>query len=77
MKKRAEFDHEIDQENRAIMHIERGIYRWSDERKRAERNVGIMERWDLGWSREEIAAYYDITPQRVSQIVRKFGYGWR
>ena len=77
MKNRAEFDHEIEQENRAIMHIERGIYQWSDARKRAERDGHIMELWEMGYSREDIAEKVDLTVQRVSQIVNSFGAGWR
>jgi transcriptional regulator with XRE-family HTH domain len=36
-----------------------------------------MELWQLGWSRRAIAERFDLTPQRISQIVNNFGYGWR
>ncbi len=36
-----------------------------------------MEKWQLGWSRQAIAAEYDITAQRVSQIVGSFGGSFR
>jgi uncharacterized protein (DUF433 family) len=37
------------------------------------RNTSILEKWQLGWTRGEIALYYNITPQRVSQIILSFG----
>ena len=81
MKNRADLDHEIDQENRAIMHIERQIeperWRWLSPQEKEKRAAGIMEKWEMGWSREAIAKHYDLSRQRVSQIVNSFGAGWR
>lgn len=53
--------------------IERPPWRYSTAEARKDRNIGIMEKYDLGWSRESIAQHYDITPKRVSQIVGSFG----
>lgn len=41
------------------------------------RRAHVMELYALGYDRKEIAERVDITPQRVSQIVNSFGYGWR
>jgi hypothetical protein len=50
---------------------------WTSPAEREKRNVGILELWEMGWSRASIAERFDITPQRVSQIVNTFGAGWR
>jgi hypothetical protein len=31
----------------------------------------------MGWGRKEIAEKVDLTPQRISQIINDFGYGYR
>jgi hypothetical protein len=38
-----------------------------------ERNASILEKWQLGWSRQKIAAYYGLTSARISQVVLSFG----
>jgi hypothetical protein len=47
---------------------------WTSPEDREARNVQIMEWWELGVSREEIARRVDLTPARISQIVHSFGY---
>jgi hypothetical protein len=41
------------------------------------RNDLILALARSGVSRFELAAQFDITPQRVSQIVNQLGFGWR
>jgi Mor family transcriptional regulator len=50
---------------------------WTDPATRQARNEHIIELWQLGYSRRDIARHYDISPARVSQIVNSFGCGWR
>lgn len=50
---------------------------WLSREEQESRNVRIMELWALGYSRQAIAERVDLTPQRISQIVNNFGYGWR
>ncbi len=50
--------------------------RWTKQ-ERKDRDIGIMEKWQLGWSREAIAEHYDLTVQRISQIVNSFGATFR
>jgi hypothetical protein len=76
VKTRAELDREIVAENQAIRQMSRSHYRWSRVRDRIARDELIMELWEMGVSREEIAERVDLTPQRVSQIVNGFGAGW-
>jgi Mor family transcriptional regulator len=45
-------------------------WRWLRPTERDKRNESIREKWQLGWSAKDIAERYDITPQRVHQIVR-------
>jgi uncharacterized protein (DUF433 family) len=37
------------------------------------RNAAILELWQLGVDRREIAESFGLTPARISQIVRSFG----
>ena len=46
---------------------------WTSPEERKARNVQIMEWWELGVPRDEIARRVDVTPQRISQIVTSFG----
>ena len=46
---------------------------WTSPSEREARNVAIYELWQLGWSRQRIAERYDLSPQRISQIVSEFG----
>jgi hypothetical protein len=41
------------------------------------RNEHIFELYQMGYDRQHIAEVVDLTPQRVSQIINSFGYGWR
>lgn len=77
MRTRAEIDEEIARENQAVAQHAKSVYRWSRVKDRAARNERIMELWEMGVPREEIAEKVDLTPQRVSQIVNSFGAGWR
>lgn len=45
--------------------------------QRAERDERILELWALGETRQEIARRFDLTPERISQIVNGHGKGWR
>jgi Mor family transcriptional regulator len=44
---------------------------WLKAAERAKRDGHIRELYAMGWTKQEIAERYDITPQRVYQIVRK------
>jgi hypothetical protein len=46
-------------------------WRWLTPIERAKRDGRIRELYAMGWDRREIAAVFDLTPQRVDQIVRK------
>lgn len=48
-------------------------YRWSNPDDRARRDGHILELWAMGEPRDAIADRFDITPQRVSQIVNRVG----
>jgi len=37
------------------------------------RNESILEKWQLGWSKQEIADHYGLTPQRIGQVILSFG----
>ena len=50
---------------------------WTSPEERKARNVQIMEWWELGVPRDEIARRVDVTPSRVSQIVSDFGCTFR
>ena len=50
---------------------------YSTPEARAKRDGRIMELWQMGLDRREIATLVDLTPQRVSQIVRSFGATFR
>jgi hypothetical protein len=50
---------------------------WLTAAEQAARNEHILELWAMGYGRKAIAAIVDLTPQRVSQIVNSWGYGWR
>jgi hypothetical protein len=39
--------------------------------EREKRDGHIRELYAMGWTKQELAERYDITPQRVHQIVRK------
>lgn len=77
MRDRAEVNAEIIRENRAAVEIQRGTYRWSKTKDRERRDEHIMELWEMGWSREEIAQMVGLTSARISQIVRSFGATFR
>ena len=59
------------------MTIERPPWRYRTKEARKDRDIGIMEKYDLGWSRHKIAEHYDLTPARVGQIVSSFGETFR
>lgn len=44
---------------------------------REKRDARILELWEAGVSCKDIAAAVDLTPTRVSQIVRRFGESFR
>jgi hypothetical protein len=46
---------------------------WTDPATRQARNVAILELWAMGFSRQEIAEQYDLTPVRIGQIINDFG----
>jgi hypothetical protein len=46
---------------------------WLSPEEREKRNQHVLELWQMGYSRQEIAGRVDVTPQRVSQIVLSFG----
>jgi len=50
---------------------------WLSKAERDARDAHVLELWAMGYSRQEIARWVDLTPQRVSQIVNGFGKGWR
>jgi uncharacterized protein (DUF433 family) len=43
---------------------------WLKPTEREKRDGTIRELWEMGWSVQKIAERYDITAQRVHQIVR-------
>jgi hypothetical protein len=45
-------------------------WRWLTPTERAKRDGRIRELWAMGWTRQELADEFDLTPQRVDQIVR-------
>jgi hypothetical protein len=46
-------------------------WRWLTPVERAKRDGRLRELWAMGWTRQELADEFDLTPQRVDQIVRK------
>jgi hypothetical protein len=76
MKTHAELDAEIQRENIAITQHNKSVYRWNRVKDRVARDEHIMELWEMGKPREEIAELMDLSPQRISQIVNSFGAGW-
>ena len=46
-------------------------WRWLTPIERAKRDGRIRELYAMGWTRQELADEFDLTPQRVDQIVRK------
>jgi Mor family transcriptional regulator len=44
---------------------------WLKPTEREKRDGHIRELWATGWNRRELANEFDLTPQRVDQIVRK------
>ncbi|MGH2373017.1 MAG: hypothetical protein ACRDIC_06005 [bacterium] len=51
---------------------------WGEMTKEAmeKRNGHVMELYAMGHDRQSIAHIVGLTPQRISQIVNGFGYGW-
>ena len=45
--------------------------------EREARDAHILELWQMGYDRDQIARWVDLTPQRVSQIVANFGCTFR
>lgn len=43
---------------------------WLTPIERAKRDGRIRELYAMGWARQELADEFDVTPQRVDQIVR-------
>jgi hypothetical protein len=50
---------------------------WFTRAEQEKRNAHIMELYAMGHDRRYIAEKVDLTPQRVSQIINDFGYGYR
>ena len=50
---------------------------WLTRAEQAARNERIYELWSMGYDRQTIAAWVDVTPQRVSQIIADFGCTFR
>ena len=44
-------------------------WRWLTADEREKRKVAIWELWDMGYPAAEIAARYDLSVQRVRQII--------
>jgi plasmid maintenance system antidote protein VapI len=45
-------------------------YRFLSTAERNARDQRIREKWAMGWSRRELAQAFELTPQRVDQIVK-------
>ena len=45
-------------------------WRWLTATERAKRDGRIRELYAMGWNRQELADEFDLTRQRVDQIVR-------
>ena len=47
------------------------MWTWLKPTEREKRDGHIRELWAMGWTRQELADEFDLTPQRVDQIVRR------
>ena len=47
-------------------------YWWKPPSQRLERDELIREKFALGWSLQDLAKEYDLTPQRIWQIVNYY-----
>lgn len=45
-------------------------WHWLPPPKREARDEAIREKYAMGWTRHELAEEFDLTPQRIDQIVR-------
>jgi DNA-binding NarL/FixJ family response regulator len=57
--------------------IERPLWRYRTKAQRDKRDTAILELWAMGLDRREIARRFDLTPDRISQIVLSYGGGFR
>lgn len=49
--------------------IEQGSWRWKPREERDRRDAHIRELYAMGYTRHELAERFDLTPQRISQII--------
>ena len=48
-------------------------WRYSTPEAREKRDAAIMEKWAMGWDHRDLAWEFDLTPQRIGQIINSFG----
>jgi hypothetical protein len=60
-----------------MVQIERPPWRYRTKEERDKRDAAIMELHAMGLDRRTIARRFDLTPDRISQIVLSYGGGFR